>query len=208
MSKNGPLPTCENFDALWVMGGHMNVWEEKKYSWLIQEKSFIKNWVLNHKKPFFGICLGHQLLGEALGGTVEKAKTPEIGFKNLSVEKNAIKEGFLREFPTHQSVLQGHSAEITNLPANGVSVLASSKVCSIQVIQYLNHAFSVQFHPEAIENTLHDWLSIPQIKKDFDKALGKSGIDKLKSFYKKNGIKLKRAAKVLYKNWISETTRT
>ena len=46
MSKNGPLPSCENFDALWVMGGHMNVWEEKKYPWLISEKAFIKNWVL------------------------------------------------------------------------------------------------------------------------------------------------------------------
>ena len=190
------------------MGGHMNVWEETTYPWLISEKSFIKNWVLNHKKPFFGICLGHQLLGEALGGTVEKAKTPEIGLKNLSLEKDTIKKGFLRGFPTHQSVLQGHSAEITSLPTNGVSVLASSKVCSIQVIQYLNHAFSVQFHPEAIENTLHDWLSVPQIKRDFDKALGKSGIDKLKSFYKENDIILKRAAKVLYKNWISETTTT
>ena len=47
----------------------MNVWEENRYPWLVKEKLFIKNWVLNLEKPFFGICLGHQLLGEALGAS-------------------------------------------------------------------------------------------------------------------------------------------
>ena len=50
----------------------MNVWEEDRYPWLIKEKLFIKNWVLSLEKPFFGICLGHQLLGEALGASVKK----------------------------------------------------------------------------------------------------------------------------------------
>ena len=54
ISSNSPLPKYENFDALWVMGGHMNVWEEKKYPWLISEKALIKNWVLKlcKKKGF------------------------------------------------------------------------------------------------------------------------------------------------------------
>ena len=39
------------------------------------------------KKPFFGICLGHQLLGEALGALVVKSQTPEIGFKEISVKR-------------------------------------------------------------------------------------------------------------------------
>ena len=37
------LPDLEKYDALWVMGGPMDVWEEEKYPWLIDEKSFIRN---------------------------------------------------------------------------------------------------------------------------------------------------------------------
>ena len=207
ISTNSPLPKYENFDALWVMGGHMNVWEEQKYPWLIPEKSFIKNWVLKLKKPFFGICLGHQLLGDALGGTVEKARTPEIGFKNLCADRVNGKENFLEGFPINKPVLQGHSAEITDLSIPGVSVLASSETCSIQILKYLGHAFSVQFHPEVTKNTLEDWLSIPQIRKDFDNALGKSGIKKLKFSHKKNLPTQKKGALILYKNWIQETKK-
>ena len=39
-------PSADKYDALWVMGGPMNVWEENRYPWLVQEKLFIKNWVL------------------------------------------------------------------------------------------------------------------------------------------------------------------
>ena len=80
-------PSTEKFDALWVMGGPMNVWEENRYPWLVQEKLFIKKWVLKLEKPFFGICLGHQLLGEALGAPVVKSHTPEIGFKEISLNR-------------------------------------------------------------------------------------------------------------------------
>ena len=69
------------------MGGPMNVWEENRYPWLVQEKLFIKNWVLSLEKPFFGICLGHQLLGEALGASVVKSQCPEIGFKKIYVNR-------------------------------------------------------------------------------------------------------------------------
>ena len=40
----------------------MNVWEENRYPWLVKEKLFIKNWVLNLEKPFFGICFGLLLI--------------------------------------------------------------------------------------------------------------------------------------------------
>jgi len=56
----------------------MNVWEENRYPWLVQEKLFIKNWVLKLEKPFFGICLGHQLLGEVLGAPVLTPPTRSV----------------------------------------------------------------------------------------------------------------------------------
>ena len=44
-------PSLKGFDALWVMGGPMDVWEEARYPWLRPEKEAIRNWVVNVKKP-------------------------------------------------------------------------------------------------------------------------------------------------------------
>ena len=154
----------------------MNVWEEDRYPWLIKEKLFIKNWVLMLEKPFFGICLGHQLLGDALGASVKKSKNPEIGFKEISLSPEVCSNNLLSNLSSDMLVLQGHSAEISDLSNKEVTVLASSRDCSVQALAFSNHAFSVQFHPEVVNETIQDWISIPKIKRDFDQALGQKGI--------------------------------
>ena len=73
-----------NFDAMFCMGGPMDTWMEDKYSWLVDEKLKIKNYVVNLKKPYLGFCLGCQLLGEVIGGKVIKSKIPEIGILNVN----------------------------------------------------------------------------------------------------------------------------
>ncbi len=184
------------------MGGPMNVWEEDRYPWLIKEKLFIKNWVLKLEKPFFGICLGHQLLGDALGASVIKSKNPEIGFKEISLTREVCSNNLLRNFSEDMLVLQGHSAEISDLSDKGVTVLASSSDCSIQALSYLNHAFSVQFHPEVVNETIHDWISIPKIKHDFDEAIGKKGISEIIEYQQKNRRSLINGAMLIYENWL------
>ena len=196
-------PSADEFDALWVMGGPMNVWEEDKYPWLIQEKLFIKNWVLNLEKPFFGICLGHQLLAEALGGSVVKSKNPEIGFKEISINRKIHSNNLLSEFSEDMLVLQGHSAEISNLSNKEVSVLASSDNCPIQALSYSNHAFSVQFHPEVVDYTIQNWITIPKIKQDFCDALGRNGIKEIIKYQQKNRRSLINGAKLIYENWLN-----
>ena len=196
-------PSAEEYDALWVMGGPMNVWEENRYPWLVKEKLFITNWVMNLEKPFFGICLGHQLLGEALGASVVKSQSPEIGFRKISVNRKAPSNNLLRNFSEDIIVLQGHSAEISNFSKKEVSVLASSDNCSIQALSYLNHAFSVQFHPEVVDETIQSWISIPKIKQDFYGALGTEGIAETLDYQQKNRRSLIKGAKLIYKNWLN-----
>ena len=195
-------PSTDKFHALWVMGGPMNVWEEDRYPWLIKEKLFIKNWVLTLEKPFFGICLGHQLLGDALGASVIKSKNPEIGFKQISLSREVCSNNLLTKFSEEMLVLQGHSAEISDLSDKAVNVLASSSDCSIQALSYLNHAFSVQFHPEVVNETIQDWISIPKIKRDFDEAIGQKGISEIIKYQQQNKRSLIDGAKLIYKNWL------
>ena len=181
----------------------MNVWEENRYPWLVQEKLFIKNWVLNLEKPFFGICLGHQLLGEALGASVVKSQSPEIGFKKIYVNQEFSSNNLFRDFVQDMPVLQGHSAEISNFSKKEVSILASSDNCSIQALSYLNHAFSVQFHPEVVDETIQNWMSIPKIKQDFYMALGEKGVERIIDYQQKNRRSLINGAKLIYENWLN-----
>ena len=86
LDRNEKIPKNLNyFDGMICLGGPMDTWMEEKYSWMIEEKKKIKDFVLNKQKPYLGICLGCQFLGEILGGRVIKSNPPEIGVLNINI---------------------------------------------------------------------------------------------------------------------------
>ena len=119
------------------------------------------------------------------------------------MNREASTNNLLTNFSEDMRVLQGHSAEIANFSKKEVLVLASSDNCSIQALSYLNHAFSVQFHPEVVDQTIPDWISIPKIKQDFYGALGQKGIAETLDYQQKNRRSLINGAKLIYENWLS-----
>jgi GMP synthase-like glutamine amidotransferase len=76
--NNEVVPSMDQFDWLIIMGGPMNIYEEKKYPWLQSEKQFIKE-AIEHRKVVLGICLGAQLITDVLGGKVTSNPEGEIG---------------------------------------------------------------------------------------------------------------------------------
>ena len=91
---------------------------------------------------------------------------------------------------------------LSNLSNKEVSVLASSDNCPIQALSYSNHAFSVQFHPEVVDETIQKWISIPKIKQDFDKAIGLMGITETMRYQNNNSLRLMKGAELIYRKWL------
>ena len=86
-TEGGDIPDLEPYDFMIVMGGPQDVWEEDQYTWLRTKKEAICRFVMDMRRPFLGVCLGHQLRPEAIGGKVGLARTPEVG--GVSMAKTA-----------------------------------------------------------------------------------------------------------------------
>jgi GMP synthase-like glutamine amidotransferase len=155
-----PIPDLGAFDALWVMGGPMDVWQEAEHPWLVPEKAAIREAVVERAMPYFGICLGHQLLADALSGVVRPAVRPEVGVFEVARTPAGERHAWLDGLPQRLRVLQWHAAEVIEPPA-GAAVLASSSDCAVQALAVGERALGVQFHPEVDRPTLDAWLSIP-----------------------------------------------
>lgn len=195
------IPDMNSVDGLWVMGGSMDVWEEEEYPWLVEEKQLIRDVVENQRIPFLGICLGHQLLADALGGKTEATEHHEIGLFPIRPTAAGIGHPLLRNLPQPSLWVNVHRAEVTRLPP-GAIVLADSELCTNQVMQIGSSSFSVQFHPEVCEHTVEGWMKIPGIPQALHELLGQQGVDYFHASIANYLSTHNNAAKQLFRNWL------
>lgn len=179
LDEGEAIPALENFDALWVMGGPMDVWDVEENPWLIPEKQAIRRWVNDLKKPYLGICLGHQLLADALGGTCGPQPVPEIGILDVHLTQAGKADPIFEGMPVTQKALQWHSVRVAQ-PPEGAAVLASSDMCQVQAMRIGDNAWSMQYHVEVEPDTVDNWGCIPAYKQALDDTLGEGGHEKMK----------------------------
>ncbi len=149
------VPDLGRYDLMFALGGAMEVWEEAEHPWLVAEKEAIREWVGKRAKPFIGICLGHQLLADAMGGSVVKAEHKEVGLHEITYqgpEGHPFSDGLSG---THK-VMQWHLSRVDRLPEGG-TVLASSDTTDVQMMAVGEHALSVQFHFEWTLDGIKGW---------------------------------------------------
>ncbi len=154
------IPDMSEFDAMIVMGGPMDVWQTAEHPWLRAEKAAIATWVRAFRKPYLGICLGHQLLIDALGGLCEQMTPPEIGVLDVSLTAEATADPIFDGFEDTFRVMHWHGVEVTSLPEDTV-VLAENANCNVQAVRFRDKAWGVQFHPELTPELVTGWLGDP-----------------------------------------------
>ena len=172
------IPALKDFDAMWVMGGPMDVWDTEEHPWLIAEKAAIREWVLELQRPYLGLCLGHQLLADALGGACGKLTPPEIGVLDIELTEAGCKDPIFADMPGTQRALQWHSVQVTETPDN-CTVLAQSGVCKNQAMRVGDNAWSMQYHVEVEPDTVENWAAIPAYRNALINTLGEQALPAL-----------------------------
>tara|TARA_Y100000590_G_scaffold277528_1_gene311530 strand:- start:17 stop:748 length:732 start_codon:yes stop_codon:yes gene_type:complete len=206
LDEGEKIPTdLSKFDAMLCMGGPMDTWMEKEYSWLVDEKIAIKKFVVELKKPYLGFCLGCQLLGEIVGGKVVKSSNPEIGMLNIYFSKNKNHDILFSQFPEKITSLQWHSYEVQGLENNkDITHLASSPETKYQIFKYQNHAYGIQFHIEVKDTTVSEWGCVPEYKSALEKQLGQGALEKFDNEAQTNMKNMNNYSNILYSKFKSD----
>jgi GMP synthase-like glutamine amidotransferase len=168
------IPPLASYDLLMVLGGAQDVWQENEYPWLRAEKAAIREWVGECAKPYIGLCLGHQLLADALGGTVGLAAKGEVGVHEVTVTQAGEAHPLFAGVAGRHAVMQWHYAEVQT-PPPGAAVLASSALSTVQSLAIGDHAIGYQFHAEFTPQSVDSWAALPNYMAALDRALGPDG---------------------------------
>jgi len=173
-----PIPDLRGYDALWVMGGPMDVWQEAEHPWLVPEKRAIREAVLERGMPYLGVCLGHQLLGAALGGRVGPMPRPEVGILEVEVTEAGRRDPIFAGSPARFAALHWHGAEVADVPPGAV-VLARSALCAVQAMRVGERAYGFQYHVELTDRTVREWGEVPEYACALDATMGEGALPRL-----------------------------
>jgi GMP synthase (glutamine-hydrolysing) len=165
MYEGEQLP--DDFDALVVLGGPMNVYEEERHPYLKRLTITITNFA-TEGGHYLGFCLGGQLLAKALGATVRKNHTREIGNFEIGLTEKGVEDPLFKGFKHTFPALEWHG-DTFEIPEEAVK-LAESELCTNQAFRFKN-AYGLQFHLETTPGMLAEWTDV------YADELNEEGID-------------------------------
>ncbi len=193
-----PLPELREVGALIVMGGPMGTSDESQHPWLRPEKELISRAVQNNV-PYWGVCLGAQLLAASLGGAVAPGPAPEVGVLSIELTAAAASDPVFAGAPARFEALQWHG-DTWELPAGAVR-LASSGQYPEQAFVF-KRAYGLQFHLEVDAGLVTDWGDVSAYAESLAQLRGDEALPALIDAVSNAQAEMVGLARSLFGRWL------
>lgn len=204
VDQGGPLPDWREPDVVIAMGGPMGVHDESEHAWLAGEKRWIAQ-AVRSGVPFFGVCLGAQLLAASLGAEVRAGEVPEVGVLPVTLTADGRADPVFAALGTQFPALQWHG-DTFGIPAGAVR-LAASAAYPNQAFRFGQVAYAVQFHVEVTEAMLAEWREVPAYQRSAEMVLGRSGFEILAAGFAAARAAMARSAHLMFASWLDQAAR-
>ena len=141
--REGEFPeSLEGFDGVIVTGSPASVHDG--HAWIATLETLLRD-IVAQKRPLFGACFGHQLIAQALGGTIG----PNPGGWVLGRECTQVtaRRPYMATLPEALNLYAAHVEQVIT-PPPGIEVLCANAACPIGGFAIGGHVYTTQYHPE------------------------------------------------------------
>lgn len=198
LDEGDALPPCRRFDAIVAMGGPMSATDDESLPWLTAEKRLIAE-AVHSGTPFWGVCLGVQLLAASLGARVYPGPGPEVGLLPVTLTDEARADPVFAHAPPELMTLQWHG-DTFDLPEGAVR-LASSPAYENQAFR-VERAYGVQFHLEVSAEMAREWAEVPEYVSALERTLGRHEAPAFLAAIENRAEDMRESGRVIFERWL------
>jgi GMP synthase-like glutamine amidotransferase len=185
----------------------MSATDDEALPWLTDEKRLVAA-AVEAGRPFWGVCLGVQLLAASLGARVYAGAAPEVGILPVEITEEGHDDPVFGALPDEMLTLQWHG-DTFDLPKGAVR-LAGSPAYPNQAFR-VGRAYGVQFHLEVSAAMAREWAEVPEYAASLERTLGAGGAPAFLAAIEKNADSMRTAGRALFERWldrvVAQTTK-
>ena len=198
LDEGDPLPDWREFRAIVAMGGPMSANDDGALPWLTEEKRLIAE-AVRAGVPYWGVCLGVQLLAASLGARVYSGAAPEVGLLPVALTPEGRDDPVFAGAPEELLTLQWHG-DTFDLP-DGATRLASSPAYPNQAFRF-GRAYGMQFHLEVSAEMAREWAEVPEYVSSLERTLGREGGPAFLAAIAERAEEMRAAGRELFERWL------
>ena len=187
-------PKLDGYQGLVILGGPMGVNEVGAHPHLLTELRLIET-AMEREMPILGVCLGAQLIAQALGAHVRANPEKEIGWYDVTLTDKGRSDPLFRHFRPTEKLFQWH-ADAFDVPRSATH-LASTTTCRNQAFRYGTNVYALQFHLEVDESLVERWLHVLLERGELEEFGGKISREQIR---RETGCYVERL------RWLSDST--